>query len=110
MVGPHQERAVGPFGDEVAVVPPALDHHVGEAERQRPIGSGPHPQPDIGLAGETDPARIDAIGPLVGEILARAAAADEPPQVTAENMAKACLAAAPDEPYLPARPDRPERR
>ena len=36
-----------------------LDHQVGEAERERAVGAGPHPQPDIGLAGEAGVARID---------------------------------------------------
>ena len=58
-VGAHQQRPVAPGADEVAVVPAALDHQVGEAERERAVGAGPHPQPDIGLAGEADMARVD---------------------------------------------------
>ena len=58
-VGAHQVRPVAPLADEVAVVPAALDHQMGEAERQRAVGAGPHPQPEIGLAGEADMARVD---------------------------------------------------
>ena len=32
---------------------------MGEAERQRAVGAGPHPEPEIGLAGEADMARVD---------------------------------------------------
>ena len=51
-VGAHQVRPVAPLADEVAIVPAALDHQIGEAERERAVGAGPHPQPDIGLAGQ----------------------------------------------------------
>ena len=52
-------RPVAPVADEVAVVPAALDHDVGEAQRQRAVGARAHAQPDIRLAGEPDMARID---------------------------------------------------
>ena len=42
-----------------SVVPAALDHQVGEAERERAVGAGAHAQPDIGLVGEPGVARID---------------------------------------------------
>ena len=58
-VAAHQQRPVAPIADEIAVVPAALDHQVGEAERQRAVGAGPHPKPDVGLVGETDLARVD---------------------------------------------------
>ena len=58
-VGAHQHRTVAPGADEVTVVPAALDHQVGDAEGERAVGAGPHPQPEIGLVGETDMARID---------------------------------------------------
>ena len=36
-----------------------LDHDIRDAERERAVGTGPHAQPQIGLAREPDMARID---------------------------------------------------
>jgi hypothetical protein len=58
-VGAHQKRPIAPLADEIAVVPAALDHHMGEAECQRAVGAGPHPEPQIGLVGEARMARVD---------------------------------------------------
>ena len=52
-------RPVAPLADEVAVVPAALIIRLAMPERERAVGAGPHAQPDIGLAGEPDVARID---------------------------------------------------
>ena len=54
-----QVRPVAPGADEVAVVPAALDHHVGEAEGEGAVRAGPHPEPHVRLAGEPDMARVD---------------------------------------------------
>src|SRR6185437_5936927 len=51
-VGAHEQRTVAPGADEVAVVPAALDHHIGEAERQGAVAARPRAQPQIGLGGE----------------------------------------------------------
>jgi hypothetical protein len=58
-VGTHEMRPVAPLADEVSVVPAALDHHVGETERQRTVAAWTDPEPLIGLAGEADMARVD---------------------------------------------------
>ncbi len=55
----HEQRAVGPVADEGAVVPAALDHDAGDAEGERAVAAGPHPQPEVGLIGEPDAAGID---------------------------------------------------
>jgi len=34
-IGAHQERSVAPRPDELLVVPPSLDHHVGQTKRER---------------------------------------------------------------------------
>ena len=58
-IGAHQQWSIAPVADEVAVEPAALDHHIGDAERQRAIGARPHPQPQIRLVGETGVAWVD---------------------------------------------------
>ena len=52
-------RRVGPRPHELAVVPAAADHDMRETERERPVGARANAQPEIGLAGEPDMARID---------------------------------------------------
>ena len=59
VVRANQERAVRPLADEGAIVPATLDHDVGDAERQRAVGAGPHAQPEVSLGGEPGAARID---------------------------------------------------
>jgi len=58
-IGAHQHRPVTPATDEVAVVPAALDHQMGEAEGEGAVGPGAHPEPEISLVGEARMARID---------------------------------------------------
>ena len=59
VVGTHQHRTVAPIADELAIVPAALDHQIGDAEGERAIGARPHTKPEIGLVAETDMPRID---------------------------------------------------
>jgi hypothetical protein len=40
----HEQRTVAQEADEVAVVPPALNRHVDEAEGDRSVSAWPHPQ------------------------------------------------------------------
>ena len=54
-----EKWAVGPFADEVAVEPAALDHDMRDRVRQRRVGPGPDPEPLGGTAREPDPAGID---------------------------------------------------
>ena len=58
-VGAHEMRPIAPLADEIAVEPAVLDHDIRDAERERAVGTGPHAQPQIGLAREPDMARID---------------------------------------------------
>ena len=58
-IGAHQMGPVAPVADEIAVVPPALDHDIGQPQRQRPIRAGPHTQPDIRLVRQAGTARVD---------------------------------------------------
>jgi hypothetical protein len=58
-IGAHEERHVAPITDEVAVEPSPLDHQIGDAESERTIGAGPHPQPQSGLAHEAYMTQID---------------------------------------------------
>ena len=55
----NEMRRVGPHPHERAIIPAAADHHMRQAERERPVGAGANAQPEIGLAGEPDMARID---------------------------------------------------
>lgn len=55
----NEMRRVGPPLHECAIVPAAADYDMREAERERPVGAGANAQPEIGLAGEPDIARID---------------------------------------------------
>ena len=55
----HQKGSVRPVPQEVAVVPPLLDHHPRDAEGERSVGSRPHPQPLVRLRRDPRPARID---------------------------------------------------
>jgi hypothetical protein len=64
-VGAYQVRPVAPLADEVAVIPAALEHHMGKAERQRAVGARPHPKPEIGLPGEAHVAGINDDQPHV---------------------------------------------
>ena len=58
-VGAHQQGTVAPEADEVAVIPPFLNHQVCEAKSERPVRAWTHPHPHIGLAGEPNVARVD---------------------------------------------------
>ena len=55
----HQQRAIRPVANEFLIVPAALNHHVGNTQRQRGIRARPHLQPHIRLFGDSGPARID---------------------------------------------------
>ena len=46
-VGPHQERAVRPVADEVAIVPALREHDGGQSQRERAVGARTHAQPLI---------------------------------------------------------------
>src|SRR5207247_10897978 len=59
VVGAHEQRAVRPVADERAIVPAALDHDAGDAERERAVAAGADAQPQVGLAGEAGEAWID---------------------------------------------------
>ncbi len=54
----HQQRAVGPVADEVAIVPALRDHDRGEPEGERPVGAGPHAQPLVGARGRARAPRV----------------------------------------------------
>ena len=58
-IGANEMRRVGPRPHELAIVPAAADHHMREAKRERPVGARANAQPEVGLAGEADMARID---------------------------------------------------
>ena len=44
-VGAHQQRPVAPIADEIAIVPAALDHDIGDAEGEGAVGARTHPEP-----------------------------------------------------------------
>ena len=58
-IGPNEMRRVCPRPHELPVVPSAADHHMREAKRKRAVGARAKAQPEIGLAGQPDMARID---------------------------------------------------
>src|SRR6266568_6605602 len=55
----HQQWAVRPVTDEVAIIPAALDHDMGNAERQRAVGTRSHSQPEIRLVRGPSAAGVD---------------------------------------------------
>ncbi len=54
----HQQRAVGPVAHELAIVPAALDHDPGQAERQRAVGAGAHAEPLVRPRGRAGAPRV----------------------------------------------------
>ena len=58
-IGAHQKRSIAPRADERLVEPSALDHDVGQTQRECTVGSRAHPQPDIGFVGKPGVARVD---------------------------------------------------